>query len=278
MKNSASWSGRISSRKKFSKMEELDHIKKKQAQIHRKFVREGWYYKLICLLTIYPILYLCYLMYGPDRQRRDRLDDTTLIYFLLVIGLIMALIIVFTNPIKFINDYRVRRENRLFKKDFFDLASQYIPELDQHNPVQKLHPALFRESGLFSGWQEAYTGDDFMSGIYLGKRFDLGELHVLNSFKTVFRGIYLAVYIKTEPVDIPDKLKQINSSEEFLKLAAAYEIKSAYREGRFYLAVSREELFFENHNKQHIEKLNKDLALLKAAVEIGKKAIAVFEG
>lgn len=258
-------------------MGKLDQIKKKQAEIHRKFVREGRYYQLICVLAIYPLMYLFYWLYSPERQKRDHLDDTTVIFYLIVIGAVMASVILFTHPVRFINDYRVRRQNRLFKADFFDLACQYIPELDQHNPIQKLHPALFREACLFSDWYEAYTGDDFMSGIYREKRFDLGELHVLNSFKTFFRGIYLVVYFKKEIDDIPGKLNQINNSEEFLKLAANYEIKKTYRDGRFYLAVSREELFFENHNNRHIDKLDKDLAILKAVIDIGKKAIDILE-
>ncbi|MGV3632551.1 MAG: hypothetical protein ACO1O6_15195 [Bacteroidota bacterium] len=166
----------------------------------------------------------------------------------------------------------------MFKQEFFDLACKNIPELDQHNPIQKLHPALFRESGLFSDWYEAYTGDDFMSGVYRGKRFDLGELHVLNSFKTFFRGIYLVVYIKTEIPDIPGKLKEIIASEESARLAAGHKTKMTCHEGRFYLAVSREELLFENHDQRHIEKLDKDLALLKAVVDLGKKAIEILEG
>ncbi len=258
-------------------MEEINKIKEEQLSIHRKFVREGWYYKLIGILAIYPLMYLFYIIYDPEQDKRGRMDNGMVILYLVLIGLAMAATIAFTNPVKFINDHRVRRQNRLFKKKYFGLVLEQIPELELHNPVHKIHPSLFRQSGLFSKYYEAYTGDDFMSGSYLGKYFELGELHVFNTIITIFRGMYLVVFLR-EDVSAPEsKLEAIRQTAEFKVLHARNQVELAFREQRFYLAVSEEEQLFENHDKKNIDKLSADFIFLEQVIALGKKSVDILK-
>ncbi len=260
-----------------------EEIKRKYVSLFYDFRKRGYKLKLILLLIIIPASYKSYHEVNAFNQNQINAHSNSAMshytIILIAIGLTISYILIALtlNSMYFVNSKYINASKCSFKDDLFYCFKQEIPELTEYSFLQKIHPRTFYASKLFKNKYSDYNGDDWMHGCYNGIEFVLCELHVFNLFKPIFNGIFVRCIFDKLIDHQLIKLTQINNSIYPITTDFSNKYNSDIQfsniENNLFISFSLKGYFFENEKIETINKIDKDVNMLKDIINVVKNII-----
>jgi len=252
----------------------IKDLQEKYTGMLKVFIWKGIMYKILLTLLLIPAsLYIyCEVVSYNSVYNKGGITNNTIIIITVLLYLILAISVITINTMLFVNTAAINSFNSSFKKDLFIHFQNEIPELLDYRYNQKISDMVFYESELFNDSFTDYNGDDWMHGRYKNLDFSLCELHVFSLFKQVFNGIFVSIFIENSLSNTA--VARIKDLEEIEAHISTFEekynshIKVSHTNNHIYLALGLEGYFFENSGRAAINKLEKDVEMLKNIMSV----------
>jgi hypothetical protein len=258
----------------------LQELKNKYLIIYKDLKTTGSIYKLVVLLMLFLGLLRTFFLMNEKYYTDDwykYMSHGLFLFLLLGLAVFWTGVLLISNSVSFVNYKRVNSFKYDFKQEFMQYAETEIPEINFYVFNQKMLPAVFNDSRLFSSRYSDYYGDDFIRGDYRDVGFEMCELHVFRLFSGIFHGIF--VKCKFQSPLINDKAYSINDTVSGLvsRFEETYntKIETSVIQDDVYIAVHLKDKFLKCDNERQIENMDHDFNLLNDLIQLIKEVISL---